>query len=223
MKIVLDPGSTHMGNKDDCFELIDTAKDVGADAIKFQLGVREPNIDVPLSWWPELVLRAESNEIEITASTFTDEAFNMMLEFRPVFMKFSYGEAQNKAANYHLSYIQKVLDAGIQCVVSTDIMNYKKFPDECIKLFCIPQYPVYWEISFDRIFPPFDGFSDHTLGYRQTLNAVLAGAKWIEKHFKLDNDADCPDATFALRPKDTRDMIRYLKAMDSFQVEEELH
>ena len=223
MKIVLDCGSTHMGDKDSCFELIDTAKEVGADCIKFQLGVQRPNIDIPLKWWSELVLRAESNEIEITASTFNDKAFDMLLEYRPVFMKFSYREAQNADANYHLSYIQKVLDAGLQCVVSTDVMNYKRFPG-CIKLFCEGVYPVTWERCYEGLFPPFDGISCHAMGWGQTYSAVRAGAKWVEKHFMLDNNADCPDANFALKPNETLSMIRHCKSAGSlFNYKEALH
>lgn len=206
MKIVLDCGSTHMGNKDYCFELIDKAKEFGADAIKFQLGVKEPNIDLPLEWFPELVIRAQSNEIEITASCFSDKAYDMLREFRPCFMKFGYRQAPER-----LMYIQDCLGDCLDVVVSCDVMNQHLFPDECIKLWCEGLYPSMHQISWDELFPLFDGVSDHSLGFRQTFDAVSSGARWVEKHFKLNySDINCPDSRFALGETQTKDMIKSL-------------
>ena len=40
------------------------------------------------------------------------------------------------------------------------------------------------------------GFSDHTVGFRATMAMIGAGAKVIEKHFKLNDE--CVDAAFSL-------------------------
>ena len=62
-----------------------------------------------------------------------------------------------------------------------------------------------WFPNILNIFKNYDfqGFSDHTLGYHQTLEAIKNGAEYIEKHITLDHkDINCPDNNFALKPKE---------------------
>ena len=71
--------------------------------------------------------------------------------------------------------------------------------------FCLfLDYPVHFEPNFDHLFPRFKGFSDHTLGYAQTIRAIEAGAQIIEKHFTLDHkDIECPDFLFCFNAYST--------------------
>jgi sialic acid synthase SpsE len=75
-------------------------------------------------------------------------------------------------------------------------------PEYVQRLYCIAEYPVKYRIDFDGIFKRFDGFSDHTLGISQSIEAVNRGARIIEKHFRLDNKKcdHVPDGMFAIKP-----------------------
>jgi sialic acid synthase SpsE/sugar phosphate isomerase/epimerase/CBS domain-containing protein len=51
------------------------------------------------------------------------------------------------------------------------------------------------------------GYSGHERGYLPTLAAVSMGAKIIERHFTLDNNAEGPDHSSSLEPDDFRKMV----------------
>ena len=44
------------------------------------------------------------------------------------------------------------------------------------------------------------GISDHSLGTSMAKVAVVHGAKWIEKHFTIDNDIPGPDNKMSMLP-----------------------
>jgi sialic acid synthase SpsE len=201
VKVCLDPGSCHMGKLGYALELIELAIKSGADYCKFQMGVSYPNIDISKEWWPILKEKA-GDKIGLTASTFDKESYDFMLSQNPPFMKFAYSSKDK------LKEILECLDREILTVVSCDMMTEVLVPDRCLKLYCIPEYPVKYQIDFDGIFPTFYGFSDHTLRDSQTKRAIKYGAKWIEKHFTLDkNDITCPDHAFALKPNYLMNMM----------------
>jgi N,N'-diacetyllegionaminate synthase len=202
--VCLDPGSCHMGRLEYAIELIDLAIDVKADYIKFQMGVKPPNIDVPKEWWPILRERA-GDKIGVTASTFGEASYDFMLTQNPPFMKFAYSQ------NYRRPEMLECLKLGIKTVVSCDLMNWHLVPEGCKRLYCLPVYPVPYIPNFEGLHLKFHGFSDHTIGIEQTIKAVESGFGWIEKHFSLyHDDIDCPDHNFALEPFELKKMMRLL-------------
>lgn len=223
--ISADPGSSHMGKLKYALELIEVASDCGADVIKFQMfpsthpGVKHGNIPAPIDWWPHLENKAKEKNIELAASFFDKQSFEFAFGKRLAYMKFAYsmqGETE---------WIKSCLTIGKKVIVSSDWINHKKLPDGVVKLYCHtvnrgtasepryePIYPVIEKLNFDPLFPPFDGFSDHTLGYKETEEAVLNGAQYIEKHISLDYaDITCPDVSVALTPKQLSRMMNSLR------------
>jgi sialic acid synthase SpsE len=83
--------------------------------------------------------------------------------------------------------------------------------DNYVSFYCIPEYPVRYQVDFEGLFPMFDGLSDHTLGFRQTIRAAEMGAQFIEKHFQGNWDSSCPDGCFALKPAQLDEMVKQLK------------
>jgi N-acetylneuraminate synthase len=61
------------------------------------------------------------------------------------------------------------------------------------------------------------GYSGHERGYLPTLAAVSMGAKIIERHFTLDNNAEGPDHSSSLEPNDFKQMV-----LDIRQIEDAL-
>jgi len=215
IKIIAEIGSCHNGKLDYCKEAIDRLCEMGADAIKFQLFPNDPKFTSTGNVWlaPEMYADAaqyaEESGLDCSASVFSQECFDLLLETHPRFIKFSFSKKDE------IGWIYESLESGIETIVSCDVMTDAYVPKATTRLFCVPQYPVYQELSFDEIFPRFHGFSDHTLGYRQTLNAIDAGALIIEKHMKLlKPDIQCPDSFFALSTQEFSRMVKDIRVRE---------
>lgn len=208
-----DIGSTHGGSLSKAINTVKAAKKAGFDSVKFQLGVEPPNIDFRIEDYLEVVRVGDKIGIDISTSIFSynnidrrEALIEKVIESKPKWIKFSYSQ------KHFLDDQTRFYKAGIAVVVSCDIMTRHIPIPQAIKLYCIPQYPVPYHVSFEDIFDKFYGLSDHTLGYSQTMGAItrelrndddknilIHGAKWIEKHICLDtDDTSCPDACFSL-------------------------
>ena len=219
--IVFDPGSTHCGKKDYAFRLIELASEAGADAIKFQLFPKTPeftasgNIPMSYDWFPELVRYASKlkRPIIVSASVFDFQAVELVNRYRPPFIKFAYSQRGKK------EWIEGLLSIGATVVVSTDVMHRDGLQDHkgLIKLFCQPIYPTMHKTHFENLFPNmFWGFSDHSLGIQESVDAVKAGAKWIEKHITLPylDCLSCPDGKFALSGEEAANLVKEIRAWE---------
>jgi sialic acid synthase SpsE len=76
-------------------------------------------------------------------------------------------------------------------------------------LYCVAEYPTNLSsVSLSRMLKIRDmmptqdnfGISDHSLGTSMAKVAVVHGAKWIEKHFTIDNDIPGPDNKMSMLP-----------------------
>lgn len=203
MKTILigDPGSTHCGDFEMAKELVRVGAQCGLDAVKFQLfpdikKYRDAgNIPLKYSRFAELVMYGEKCGVEVFASVFDEHSYGVAVRVCDS-VKFSYKSPMSIWINQATTDFKKVY-------VSGDIMNPP--PIMTNRLYCIPEYPVTYTVAFDCIFTKcgFDGFSDHTMGISQSIRAVDAGARIIEKHYRLE-DIRCdtvPDGKFAITPK----------------------
>ena len=201
--------------------MIDIAEDCGADFVKFQLF---PNlkefIDTPFgknAWLsPDIYLELKNHvtkakkRVRLIASVFGQSELDFYVSTNPEYIKFGYSQKDKT------NWFSALCERGEKLIVSTDTMHRPSLFKHVniTKLYCISEYPVKYEIAFDEIFPTFDGFSDHTLGYQQTLRAVEMGAEWIEKHIKLEYaDVTCPDSYFALNAKEAKEMCQKIRAI----------
>lgn len=198
-RIIAELGSCHMGKLERIKEAIDRCKALGnISAIKLQLF---PN-DIKYTEVGNVYLSHEMFKLAfeygkqvglpVTASPFDMESYYFLRNLQPDFIKFAYSQK-------HQWWIKDCLDHGFEAIVSCDVMTDHLVDNRCTKLYCISEYPIKYEVAFDELFPRFDGFSDHTLGIRQTQRAIDAGAQIIEKHVRLGyEDETCPDARFAV-------------------------
>jgi N-acetylneuraminate synthase len=198
VRLIAELGSTHQGKLERIKEAVDKCKDLGIDALKLQLFPDIPpytptNVFLPSAYFTEAFHYAKEKGVVLSASCFAPGYFYQLLALKPQFIKLAYSKKNET------EWIQKTIESGIEAIVSCDVMTDHLVPDGATKLYCIPEYPVRYEVAFDGLFPRFDGFSDHTLGTRQTIRAIEAGAKVIEKHVRLGyEDETCPDARFAV-------------------------
>lgn len=220
-RLIAEFGSCHMGKLDRMIEAVDLCKKYGINALKFQLFPNNAPYVPTNIWLDPAVFKivfdyAKMVGVDVSSSVFDETSFNFLLQLKPSFIKFSYGKKDQ------INWINKTLENHIEAIVSCDVMTDHLIPKEATKLYCIPEYPVRYEVDFDTLFRKrekqevlgpndsiicreftttgrFNGFSDHTLGFKQTIKAIKSGAGIIEKHIRLGyHDEICPDAFFAV-------------------------
>lgn len=208
-KVIAELSGNHGGDIWRCISMIKAAKWAGCWAAKFQLYRPEdlPDFDaklnfaVPLWWLPQLFDVAQGQGIGLFASVFHPWAVHELIPFTNIF----------KIASPESTPIpRRTLDAikfGIPqkslLLASSGHANWWEikncFP-KAEMLFCKAGYPATIDdadIKFAAHHA--QGFSDHTVGIEAPLAMSAAGARYIEKHFKLDDN--CVDAAFSLNPE----------------------
>jgi len=86
-------------------------------------------------------------------------------------------------------------------------------PEICL-LHCVSLYPMEPAeanllriVSLREMFGLHTGLSDHSAGHETAAAAAILGARVFEKHFKLSDSHDCPDAAVSLSPAAFREMV----------------
>lgn len=218
MHIAIDPGSTHMGKKKFVKEIIEKCKEAGVDSVKFQLFPNESRFLNGNVWMsPDLfnyaIQQGKVNKIPVTASVFGKAESEFLATYDVPYVKFSH------SMKHEIFMINGWLGLGKQVVVTSDMMSIDRLPEHenLITLWTATVdgktlYPCNFDINFEGIFEKFYGFSDHTLGVRQAINAKKHGARMIEKHAGLKyNDVQCNDKAFCLDVNDLKDWVRAVK------------
>ena len=203
-RIIAEIGSTHDGKKDECLNAIKSAADVGIHDVKFQLledyHLKSGNIPLSKDWLPDLIEYGNENRVNVFASCWSSSSLNTLKMAGAKTVKIAY------SANENIDLVTEACYLFTEVIISGDIMHYVGIG---IDLFCIPQYPIYHKINFDGLFPPFHGFSDHTLGIRQSMKAITEGARIIEKHVCQCPNSPCPDAKFAISWDQMKSLVKF--------------
>ena len=214
--IIAEAGINHNGSMDTAKLLADTAKACGANAVKFQTYVtddicRKDNPEYAwlkrceLSYDDFRKLKTYCDSIGIdfisTPDTVKDAEFLDTLGMR--YMKIGSANA-NKAFLHKMHGLQtpQIVSLGMGGVVPYNYWGW------VIVMHCVSAYPVPLEeanmamIGPDQSGDSYDvsGFSDHTTGPLCAIMAVARGAKFIEKHFTMDRNAEGPDHHMSVEP-----------------------
>ena len=238
--IIAEIGSNHNGKLEQAKQLITSAKESGADAVKFQSFTADKlvspkyekvyrafkKIELPLEWHEELVKFAEGQNI-IHLSTPFDEAGASLLNSLglPAF-KIASGDITNYPLLRHVASFKKPL------LLSTGMTNLSEVEEavnairsegnnDIILLHCVSNYPPRMEdanikamVTMQRAFQLPVGYSDHSSMMAVPLGAVALGACVIEKHITIDRTLPGPDHPYALEADEFGEMVQqvhYLK------------
>ncbi len=211
-RIVAEAGSCHLNSLPTAKKLIDAAADAGAWAVKFQWldegSVESGNnagIFIPEKWIPRLKAHADKQGVELFFSCFGVPAIiewkmGVLARDGIKYMKFAF--PQRHLHNLHdLSY-----DLFKETFISHSPMDLLPDHPTLRRLYCHSVhgqavYPVETWLDWEGIFPPFHGFSDHSKGKMQAIQALIQGATILEKHIRLDDTPmSIPDARIAIPP-----------------------
>jgi len=200
-----------MGDLKIAKKLIDTGKNIGLDAVKFQLFRNRMNGNIPIEkdQFKKAFEYGQKIGIPVFASVWESWAYDFLRDCGADRVKFAYS-MREKVNDFPLDDFKKVY-------VSLGVID--QIPDvpretELIKYYCLPYYPVPFTPDFTNIFPRFDGFSSHCMGIEHEASAVKYGAKYLEFHYTLDDDLiNCPDHRFAKKPKEARQLVRKIHGL----------
>jgi len=216
--IVAEIGNNHEGSFRNAINLIISAKESGADAVKFQIfdpvkysSPKDKKRIIQLKKFAlkkkdiiNIKKKCEELNIIFFATPFDLKSANL-LKNKQSFFKISSGD------NNYFDLIKKIRSFKKPVMISTGLLDYKgiikvvnyfrkfefykKKKNLCI-MHCVSSYPASKKkINLNSIpylkkkFPNVTiGYSDHTMGYKISSLAYVLGAEIIEKHFTLSNN-----------------------------------
>ncbi len=233
--IIAEIGVNHNGDMDLARKLIDKSKEIGADAVKFQVYNpsklcssihRKEQIpmleNLELSYEQHIILKEYAQNIGILwfATPFDEDSLDFLVDIGSDLLKVGSGELT------HTPLLERISKANIPTIISSggfEISDIKRGVDalESVNkidlsiLHCISQYPADLKnlnlkaiTTMQNYFKDYTiGFSDHSKGYIGSVLAASLGAKIIEKHITLDNNMEGPDHNASLNIKDFKDFI----------------
>lgn len=182
----------YMKNDADMESFIESVSYTRTEAIKIQLfysknfpeAERESKkrVEFPRDKFCVFVQYARKKGLLVGASVFDDEAVDLCVECQVDFLKLATRERHN------IPLLEKCLMAQLPIVSSYDISLH--FAHDAlggvINMACVPEYP-----SLMPHIPPSlnnQGWSSHTLNWKDVLIAVSRGACIVEKHIKCRHD-----------------------------------
>lgn len=239
--IIAEIGSNHNQSLDLAKEMILSAKESGADAVKFQsIDVNElyynpsqkiknlhAKIDLSERWHYDLKDYCDSQNITFFSAPTYLKAIDILEDINVELYKL---------ASAQLGTFPQLIEAVIKLkkptLVSTGIVSYSelegvvktfaKYNHDNFAIFhCNSLYPTPYDKAnlhlievYKSMFNKTIGYSDHTEGIYASLAAVTLGAKVIERHFTTDKNLPIPDAAISILPHEFKDMVSGIRAIE---------
>lgn len=224
MEIIAEIGQNHNGDMKLAVELIQAAREAGADVAKFQVyDARrlfpkegnpwyEYNLSTELSRDDVFLLAEECRKtgIEFMASVFSPELVDLLEQA---------GARRHKVASRSVKDRELMLALGSTnkpLIVSLGMWSGEGFPEVPTSapvdfLHCVSSYPASLEeMRLSRVdFTRYAGLSDHTEGLTAAMAALARGARIVEKHFTLDKNMYGPDHICSMTPDELRELCRF--------------
>jgi len=215
--VVAELSGNHKGSLETAKEMILRARHCGCDAVKIQTYEPEDLLDpqnnhlynecrIPRDWYPALYVQADTWGIPLFSSVFAPWAIDFLRAFRCPAFKLASPESTRLPYKSYWNLRDEIKSYDLPLWLSSgqsDWTDMQRLSAD-VMLYCIAGYPATFADSDLSFFRGVNsayykyGFSDHTSDIKASVAMIGAGARIIEKHFKLDNN--CVDAAFSLDP-----------------------
>jgi len=238
--IIAEVGGNHDGSYDLAKELIKSAAECGADAVKFQIYdaeklvhpsaealpqakgydkqlTRFKSLQFNTEQWHRLRHFAKECEIDFLATFFDVKTFDQWAPFLKM-VKISSGDATWEPM------LRAAAMSGKPVLLSTGMCNYMEIhnatrfipPEQLTVMHCVTEYPTPPEDANLGVIPVLMdsyrvGYSDHTIGLDACYIAVSMGCEVIEKHFTHDKTLDYGDHPHSMNAEDLRSLVEFCR------------
>jgi N,N'-diacetyllegionaminate synthase len=230
---IAEASCNHLGSMALALNMIDVAKEAGADIVKFQMYVTEKINDPKLHKFLEmcrfteeqhrfLKKHAENVGIEYMCSAFDVESVEALGRLGVTRIKIPSGQIHNK------EILKAVANLNIPVIISTGMCDkrevetaaYYPLAHDLTILHCNTAYPTpdkdanlnAIKTLIKEYYPPRKvGYSDHTIGLTASIAAAALGAEVIEKHFILSRNIRTPDTAVSLEPQELGVLVGEVK------------
>ena len=252
--IIAEIGVNHNGSFKKALKMVKIAKNIGADAVKFQLfdaeklatksaplakyqkkGSKSPNQlkllkSLSLNQNEIIKLKKYSDKLGVIflCSAFDVDSLKFLKNLNLKYFKVPSGEINN------FPYLKVLAKFNRPVLLSTGVSNVLEIrktvnfllknglkKSNLILLHCNTAYPTPLKDTnlnaindLKKKFNLQVGFSDHTTIAETPIIAATLGAKFIEKHFTLNNNSKGPDHKASLNPKTFKNMIDGIRLLE---------
>ncbi len=242
--IIAEAGVNHNGDFELAKKLIDTAKDSGADAVKFQtfktenvvtkyagmaeyqeknIGKKETmqemikKLEISYDSFDKLKNYCDEKGIMFLSTPHSDDAIDFLDPLMPAF-KISSSDLTN------FPFLEKIAQKQKPIILSTGMATMEEViegNDRIILLHCTSNYPCPIEDVNLRAMQTLKektgllvGYSDHTIGLYASKLAASLGAVVIERHFTVDKSLPGPDHKASLSPNELKELVNSIRNDD---------
>ncbi len=240
--VIAEGGLNHNGDINIAKKLIDSAKECGANAIKFQTYktenfVRETNqyfdvfknAELNFEQFKELKNYSKSIGLTFFSTPFDIESAEFLNQLEIPCFKIASSDLTNLPLITKIAKMQKpmIISSGLSTMNEiNDAVNCCLFEgnNQIALLHCVANYPTQPnEVNMNVIntlkktfdFPV--GYSDNGESSLVDIVAVSMGANIIEKHFTLDKKMSGPDHGFSIEPNDLKSLISQIHEIDQMK------
>ena len=236
--VIAEVGINHNGNLELAKQIIEAAKDSGADVVKLQTFKAESfcsksspyfkifkKCELTKSDILQLITFSKKIKINIFSTVFDNWSLNVWKNLSPVCYKIASGDIT------YFPLLKKIALTGKPIIVSTGSSNMQEVENalRTIKevnekavifvLHCISNYPAKVKevnllsmVNIKKKFSVEVGFSDHTNNNISSIAASALGAKIIEKHFTIDKSLNGPDHKLSADPYELKKLVKQVKS-----------
>jgi len=234
--VVAEAGINHNGNVKIAKNMISSAKDCGADAIKFQtfragdLASKKSKffkifkkVEIDYTHLGELSDHAKKERIIFFSTPFSEEAVDVLADLHVPAFKIASGDIT------HIPLIKKAASKKKPIIISTGMSNFAEidFAVKAIKsernnkiiiMHSVTSYPTPSSDANLRAINTLQcrykypiGYSDNGAGILVPIIAVSLGARIIEKHFTLSKKMNGPDHYFSADPNELSLLVKKIR------------
>lgn len=224
--IIAEAGVNHGGNLETAMQLVEAAKAVGADAVKFQMfssqalwgDERIAHLELPLEAVYDYAI---SIGIEFLCTPFSIEALGWVKKHCNTIKV-----ASGCIARHDM--LRAARATSLPVILSTGMATYDDIraaigilgTDNTTLLHCTSAYPAPPDqlnlraMEAMRYFGCPVGYSDHSDGILASVAAAAMGAEVIEKHLTLDRNAIGPDHKASIEPDQFALMVKQIRLVE---------
>jgi sialic acid synthase SpsE len=238
-------GINHSGDFDLARRLIDSARESGADAVKFQVfrtdlfynrqlasGAYDlfRNFELSFEQYAKLKEHADSQDILFFATPLDMESLAFLSGLNVPILKIASSDITSEPFLAEIARLSR--EKGQHVVLSTGFVGLKEVRravailrgTPLTLLYCVSRYPASaadgdFDLRFiDTLAREFRvpvGFSDHSLDIFMSLGAVARGARMIERHFTLSRSLPGADHAISLEPAKFAELVRGVRELET--------